>query len=113
MVIAPLFNSFTPLEDAPPAKKKTGVNNEEDREEETEGAKNEGEDKNETAPKNEKDQTRKTVDGLKEGIFSLVEKTGLSCKAVFEVDGSRQSSHSNAYVAGELWLIVISIVTAR
>lgn len=26
--------------------------------------------------------------------------TGLSCKAVFEVDGSKQSSHSNAYVAG-------------
>jgi hypothetical protein len=36
------------------------------------------------------------VEGLREGIFSLVKKTGLSCKAVFEVDGSRQSSHSNA-----------------
>jgi hypothetical protein len=35
-----------------------------------------------------------------QGIDDLIEQTGLSCKKVFEVDGSQQSSHSNAYVAG-------------
>lgn len=70
VVIAPLFNTFTPLED--------------------EGS----------TPANPSAKPRKTVAGLREGIFALVGQTGLSCKNVFEVDGSKQSSHSNAYVAG-------------
>jgi len=39
-------------------------------------------------------------ENIKKGIDELVEKTGLNCKKVFEVDGSKQSSHSNAYVTG-------------
>lgn len=39
---------------------------------------------------------------LKEAIDSLIVQTGLNCKKVFEVDGSKQSKHSNAYVAGML-----------
>ena len=54
IVCAPLFNTFTPMED--------------------------GE--------------------LRDGIESLIEQTGLDCKKVFMVDGSKQSSHSNAYVGG-------------
>eukprot|EP00943_MAST-04B_sp_MAST-4B-sp1_P006084 g6084.t1 len=37
---------------------------------------------------------------LKDGIDALIEQTGLDCKNAFMVDGSKQSSHSNAYVAG-------------
>ena len=33
-------------------------------------------------------------------INKLVASSGLACDKVFEVDGSRQSSHSNAYVSG-------------
>ena len=54
IVLAPLFNKFTPLE---PGK------------------------------------TRDRID-------ALITQTGLQCKDVFMVDGSKQSSHSNAYVAG-------------
>uniref|UniRef100_A0A7S4FTD5 CAAX prenyl protease n=1 Tax=Eutreptiella gymnastica TaxID=73025 RepID=A0A7S4FTD5_9EUGL len=39
---------------------------------------------------------------LKKGIEQLIAQTGLNCKKVFEVDGSKQSKHSNAYVAGML-----------
>ena len=53
--IAPLFNTFTPLEEG------------------TE---------------------------LKASIDALVEKSGIDCRQCFMVDGSRQSAHSNAYVAG-------------
>eukprot|EP00310_Coccolithus_braarudii_P018216 CAMPEP_0183343274 /NCGR_PEP_ID=MMETSP0164_2-20130417/9219_1 /TAXON_ID=221442 /ORGANISM="Coccolithus pelagicus ssp braarudi, Strain PLY182g" /LENGTH=473 /DNA_ID=CAMNT_0025514055 /DNA_START=27 /DNA_END=1448 /DNA_ORIENTATION=- len=52
--IAPLFNTFTPLED--------------------------GE--------------------VRSAIEALVRASGISCERIFQVDGSRQSSHSNAYVAG-------------
>ena len=37
---------------------------------------------------------------LKTGIDELIGQTGLDCKNAFMVDGSKQSSHSNAYVAG-------------
>merc|ERR1711865_945521 len=37
---------------------------------------------------------------VQQAIDGPIEQTGLSCKKVFEVDGSKQSSHSNAYVAG-------------
>ncbi len=37
---------------------------------------------------------------LKDGIDNLITETGLNCKNVFMVDGSKQSSHSNAYVNG-------------
>ena len=53
--IAPLFNTFTPLEEG------------------TE---------------------------LRSAIDQLVEKSGIDCRQCFMVDGSRQSAHSNAYVAG-------------
>jgi STE24 endopeptidase len=53
--IAPLFNTFTPLEEG------------------TE---------------------------LRGAIDALVEKSGIDCRQCFMVDGSRQSAHSNAYVAG-------------
>ena len=36
---------------------------------------------------------------VRTGIEKLVKDTGLNCKKVFMVDGSKQSSHSNAYVA--------------
>ena len=36
---------------------------------------------------------------VRAGIQKLVKDTGLNCKKVFMVDGSKQSSHSNAYVA--------------
>ena len=36
---------------------------------------------------------------VRAGIEKLVKDTGLNCKKVFMVDGSKQSSHSNAYVA--------------
>ena len=39
---------------------------------------------------------------VRTGIENLVKATGLRCDRLFEVDGSRQSSHSNAYVAGFL-----------
>merc|ERR1719296_195330 len=39
-------------------------------------------------------------DTIKQGIDKLITQTGLNCKNVFEVDGSKQSKHSNAYVAG-------------
>eukprot|EP00667_Euglena_gracilis_P007966 EG_transcript_8047 len=39
---------------------------------------------------------------LRRGIEELIVQTGLNCKKVFEVDGSKQSKHSNAYVAGML-----------
>ena len=61
------------------------------------GKKDEGVDEEE---KKKDDGPRVTVPGLKQGIQHLIAQTGLACKAVFEVDGSRQSSHSNAYVAG-------------
>jgi STE24 endopeptidase len=54
VLIAPLFNTFTPLEDGK----------------------------------------------LKTGIEALIKQTGLDCRKVFMVDGSKQSNHSNAYVAG-------------
>ena len=56
VLIAPLFNTFTPLEEG----------------------------------------------DVRDGIESLIKKTGLNCKKVFMVDGSKQSKHSNAYVAGML-----------
>lgn len=37
---------------------------------------------------------------VRQGIEGLIRSSGISCSCVFEVDGSRQSSHSNAYVAG-------------
>jgi len=37
---------------------------------------------------------------VRAGIENLVRESGLRCDRLFEVDGSRQSSHSNAYVAG-------------
>ena len=37
---------------------------------------------------------------VRSGIEALVRSSGLRCERIFEVDGSRQSSHSNAYVAG-------------
>eukprot|EP00949_MAST-11_sp_MAST-11-sp1_P003977 g3977.t1 len=37
---------------------------------------------------------------LKNEIEALIKTTGLNCKNVFLVDGSKQSKHSNAYVAG-------------
>merc|ERR1719329_831404 len=37
---------------------------------------------------------------LKVAIDDLVSKTNLDCKQCYMVDGSTQSSHSNAYVAG-------------
>ena len=54
VLIAPFFNTFTPLEDGP----------------------------------------------VRAGIEKLIADTGLNCKKVFMVDGSKQSNHSNAYVAG-------------
>lgn len=39
-------------------------------------------------------------ENIRKEIYALIEQTGLSCDKVFEVDGSRQSSHSNAYVGG-------------
>ena len=54
ILIAPIFNTFTPLEEG----------------------------------------------SIRDGIESLITKTGLNCENVFLVDGSRQSKHSNAYVAG-------------
>ncbi len=95
VVIAPLFNTFTPLQDEPA---KTSSDS-------PSGEQGEAEDADQNAdgekPKKKKDDsTRVTVPGLKKGIEDLIEQTGLACKAVFEVDGSKQSSHSNAYVAG-------------
>ena len=37
---------------------------------------------------------------LREGIEHLITQSGISCDKLFEIDGSRQSSHSNAYVTG-------------
>ena len=37
---------------------------------------------------------------IAKGIDDLIQQTGLTCKKVFEVDGSQQSSYSNAYIAG-------------
>jgi STE24 endopeptidase len=37
---------------------------------------------------------------VRDAIEQLVTQTGLNCKKIVEVDGSRQSNHSNAYVAG-------------
>jgi len=37
---------------------------------------------------------------VRAGIEALVSASGISCERIFEVDGSRQSNHSNAYVAG-------------
>jgi STE24 endopeptidase len=57
VVIAPLFNKFTPLQDGP----------------------------------------------VRQGLERLIEQTGItgcSCDSMYEVDGSKQSAHSNAYVAG-------------
>ena len=95
VVIAPLFNTFTPLQDEP-AKTKSDSSSEEQGE-------TEDVDQNanrENTKIKQGDSTRVTVPGLKKGIEDLIDQTGLACKAVFEVDGSKQSSHSNAYVAG-------------
>jgi len=43
-----------------------------------------------------------TNPAVRQGIEDLIAQTGLNCKKVFEVDGSKQSKHSNAYVAGML-----------
>ena len=94
VVIAPLFNTFTPLQDEPaktsdsPSEEQAGT---EDANQNADGEK---------AKKKQDDSTRVTVPGLKKGIEDLIDQTGLACKAVFEVDGSKQSSHSNAYVVG-------------
>lgn len=37
---------------------------------------------------------------VRRGVETLVRESGISCDRLFQVDGSRQSSHSNAYVAG-------------
>jgi len=37
---------------------------------------------------------------VRRGVEALVRASGISCERIFQVDGSRQSSHSNAYVAG-------------
>jgi len=37
---------------------------------------------------------------VREGIEAVVAASGLSCDKIFEVDGSRQSAHSNAAVVG-------------
>ena len=103
VVIAPLFNTFTPLEDeAAPSKdneEEKAADDKEDEGKDKAGEKDEGAEEEEEEEKKD-DGPRVTVPGLKQGIQDLIAQTGLACKAVFEVDGSRQSSHSNAYVAG-------------
>ena len=48
------------------------------------------------------DFTRLRDGPVRDGIESLVTRSGIACNRIFEVDGSRQSNHSNAYVAGLL-----------
>jgi len=37
---------------------------------------------------------------VRDGVEALVKSSGINCSRIFQVDGSRQSAHSNAYVAG-------------
>ncbi len=44
---------------------------------------------------------RRLPDGpVRDGVVRLTKQTGIACDKIFEVDGSRQSAHSNAYVTG-------------